>query len=172
MVYYYESDFKANVPNVNGLVSRNGERCKRKIAADIECLRTAQSTLNGTAMAEYAQMKESLRQDVAEYYDLRFEINQFLMKGAIENGHVDYTDAEGSTSLKLPDKPATFYVLASTERQVGSTTEKYYWLERVNPTATTKLQFSNNNLWNPNTQAAAFGIQLLPTLPDYPELRW
>jgi hypothetical protein len=172
VAFFGEDDFRSNVRTINGFVSRSVERSKTKIEADIEGLRTVRATPYGTAMAEYSQLKGWLRQDVAECYDLRFAINRQLMKDSIEKGYADYTDAEGIASLTLPDKKGAYYVLAATERQVGSTTEKYYWLERVNPSTTTKIIFSNNNLWNPDTQAAAFGIQLPPALPDYPELKW
>ena len=175
VLFVRDDDFAEKVQAINRLASSNAEGCKVKIQADLDVIRKAQALPMGTATAGYSQAKQFLRQDYAEYNDLRFLLHDMMIRTYSESSHPEtrrclvYTDADGTASLALPNKHHAYYIMAASERTVGSTREKYCWLELVQP-ATTTLQLSNNNLWDANAQGTSVGFQLPPDLPAYPEL--
>jgi hypothetical protein len=168
-----ESAFKNTVGLANGLAERNAARLNDLIEDDKKTIQLA--AVAGSSQAEVEHLKRAMRQDVADYNNQRnYHLHDVILKAVTEGNGVRqalfYTDDEGKVSIGVPDKRATYYVLAITQRTAGDTTEKDCWLERITPAATSNLQFSNNNLWDIPTQGAAYGVTVLPELPAYPWL--
>jgi len=176
-VLYIRQDAFADILNqLNLTIAKDAEHTLEKIKVECETLRKMRALPNGAASLQYAQMKLQLIADCEEYkssgalvHDLLINSYAQSSKPAVRNS-LTYTDADGKASLILPDTTHPYYIVAASERSVGNAKEKYYWLESVRPTGTARLQLSNNNLWDANSQAASIGIHLPPELPAIPEL--
>ena len=168
-----EAAFKNTVGLANGLAERDAARLNELIEADKKTIQLEAGA--GVSQTQLERIKRAMRQDIADYNNKRnYHLHDIVLK-AVTDGNsarqaLFYTDDEGKVSIAVPDKRATYYVLAVTERTAGSITEKDCWLERITPATTSNLQFSNNNLWDIPTQGAAYGVTVLPELPAYPWL--
>jgi len=56
------------------------------------------------------------------------------------------TDADGKFQMKIP-RSGSYVVAASSSRFVGGSTEKYYWLVKVDPRKESTIMLSNDNLY-------------------------
>ena len=168
-----EAAFKNTVGLANGLAERDAGRLNELIEADKKTIQLEAGA--GVSQTQLERIKRAMRQDIADYNNKRnYHLHDIVLKAVTDGNGVKqalfYTDDEGKVSIGVPDKRATYYVLAVTERTAGSITEKDCWLERITPATTSNLQFSNNNLWDIPTQGAAYGVTVLPELPAYPWL--
>jgi len=174
-----QENFATLLPNFNELLANSAERDKRAIDTSINGMREGRKMAMGTLVAEYSALREMAREDVQKYNDLRFLIHDTVTStylNADSNSNLKalmaYTDSEGKATLTAPNKKDKWYVIATTERQVGNRVEKYCWLVPLIFTkGTAEVILSNNNLWDLQADGAAVGLVPPPALPSYPELR-
>lgn len=144
-------------PNTNPLQRAGIEKA-------VNDLRSA--TFQERRTAAYSSLKVATLNLFNDYDDNR--LNSFHQQQA-KYAHA-YTDADGKAALAVTDTSKTYYVIAYQERLVGGTTEKYRWIERVNPERSQTVKLSNFNLWSVDDQGLMMGFRPPVKLPEYPEL--
>jgi hypothetical protein len=88
-----------------------------------------------------------------------------------ESGKPLFTDAEGTVTYGLTEGQ-TYYIFALAHRQISDEEqETCSWLVQLKVKGDVKINLSNNNLWNMDSQGAQFGFKPPPHLPAYPELQ-